>query len=334
MTALAMSSKDLTLLPWTEYAEDSRRYHKVVVACLASFICLFVVLGGLIDPPAIDRAQLEKIPTRVASMILEKKKLPVPVLPKIQPVETKPKPEVKIEVPKLAKVKPVKPKPKVKPKVKPKPKTVVKPKIKATAEQRKKAREKAKKSGLLAMSQQLSSLRNMASVGQLKKTKLKRSTGSQSIRTDRDLITSNAKTGSGGIRTTAVAKRDSAQLAGRTSTVIDAPEELLAQEFELENAVRQRTSEEIALTFDKHKSSFYSLYRRALRSQLGLQGRIVFALTISPDGDVSACSVISSELNNPKLERKLAARIRLMDFGAKDVEPWSDNYHIDFSPAG
>ncbi len=180
MTTLAMSSKEFELLPWAEYSEDSGRYKKIVAISLAVFIGLFAVLGGLIEPPAIERAQLEKIPTQVASMILEKKKQPPPPLPKIKPIEQKPKPEVKIAVPKVVKPVPVKTRP-VKPKPIDKPKAVIKPKIKATAAQRTKAREKAKKSGLLAMSDQLSTLRNMATTDQLKKTKPRRSSGRQSI---------------------------------------------------------------------------------------------------------------------------------------------------------
>jgi hypothetical protein len=44
--------------------------------------------------------------------------------------------------------------------------------------------------------------------------------------------------------------------------------------------------------------------------------------------------VISSELNNPDLERKLIARVKLFKFEARDVESLTLTKPIDFFPAG
>ena len=43
-------------------------------------------------------------------------------------------------------------------------------------------------------------------------------------------------------------------------------------------------------------------------------------LVIEPDGSVSACEVVSSELENPGLEQRIALRVRLFNFGADNVE--------------
>ena len=43
-------------------------------------------------------------------------------------------------------------------------------------------------------------------------------------------------------------------------------------------------------------------------------------LKIAPSGQVIDLRIISSELKAPELERKLLARIRQFDFGAKDVD--------------
>jgi len=59
----------------------------------------------------------------------------------------------------------------------------------------------------------------------------------------------------------------------------------------------------------------------------------VLELTIASDGSVSRCEVVSSELNDPELERKLVARIKLFRFEAKDVGTITVTKPIDFFPA-
>ena len=56
-------------------------------------------------------------------------------------------------------------------------------------------------------------------------------------------------------------------------------------------------------------------------------------LTISPDGRVTSCEVVSSELNDPDLEQKLVQRVLLFQFDAKDVESITTTKPIDFFPA-
>ena len=85
--------------------------------------------------------------------------------------------------------------------------------------------------------------------------------------------------------------------------------------------------------FDRNKGSIYTIYNRALRSDPTLQGKVVLKLTIAPNGEVVDCQIISSELRAPTLERKLLARIRQFDFGAKDVEVMVVTYPIDFLPS-
>ena len=59
----------------------------------------------------------------------------------------------------------------------------------------------------------------------------------------------------------------------------------------------------------------------------------MFALTISASGDVTKVEIVSSELNDEQLERKLAARIKLFNFGAKDVATMTVKYPIYFLPS-
>ena len=87
------------------------------------------------------------------------------------------------------------------------------------------------------------------------------------------------------------------------------------------------------MVFDRNKGAIYALYNRALRKDPTLQGKLVLRLTIAPDGAVTACEVISSELGDSDLERKLIARVKLFKFTAKDVEAVTTTKPIDFFPA-
>ena len=69
-----------------------------------------------------------------------------------------------------------------------------------------------------------------------------------------------------------------------------------------------------------------------MRGNAGLRGVVNVKLTIAPNGRVSNCTVVSSELNDPELERKIVARIMLFDFGAKNVDEITIDYPITFQP--
>ena len=79
--------------------------------------------------------------------------------------------------------------------------------------------------------------------------------------------------------------------------------------------------------------SIYALYSRALRDKPELKGKLVLELTIAPSGEITACRVLSSELNDPDLERKLVARVKSFRFEARDVETITTTKPIDFFPA-
>ncbi|HHH45252.1 MAG TPA: energy transducer TonB, partial [Gammaproteobacteria bacterium] len=72
---------------------------------------------------------------------------------------------------------------------------------------------------------------------------------------------------------------------------------------------------------------------RALRKDPTLQGKLVIRLTIAPSGKVTSISMVSSELGDPQLERKLVQRIKLFNFGAKAVDSVTITYPIEFLPA-
>jgi len=94
-----------------------------------------------------------------------------------------------------------------------------------------------------------------------------------------------------------------------------------------------RSIEDIRLVFDRNKGAIYSIYMRAMRDDPTLQGKVVVELKIAPSGEVLDCRIVSSELKAEEMERKLLARIKQFDFGAKDVDAMVVNFPLDFLPS-
>lgn len=149
------------------------------------------------------------------------------------------------------------------------------------------------------------------------------------------MITSGIAAGSGGISTSQLSRdTGGTQLASRQTTRVESP----VGETKTTRATKSghgagRTPEEIQLVFDRNKSTIDALYRRALRADPTLRGKVVLKLTIAPSGEVTACSLVSSELGNEELERKIVQRVKLFNFGAAQVETVTLTYPIDFFPA-
>ena len=68
--------------------------------------------------------------------------------------------------------------------------------------------------------------------------------------------------------------------------------------------------------FDRNKGALYALYGRALREKPELAGKLVLEFTIAPTGEITNVRVVSSELNDPELEKKIVARVRQIRFKA------------------
>jgi TonB family protein len=94
-----------------------------------------------------------------------------------------------------------------------------------------------------------------------------------------------------------------------------------------------RAREEVEIVFDRNKGALYALYGRALRDQPELAGKVVLEFTIMPSGEVQNVKVVSSELKDEELLKKIVARVRLIHFAPADVEPLTVSKPIDFFPA-
>lgn len=322
-------------LPWAASEEDEENYRRIRKRALIVFI-VFALIMPWLPVPKVERAAIEAVPPRLAKLLLERDAMPPP--PPVKKVELEP------ALPKTEVAKPEKPKaPEAR---KPVPNKAAGEKIEA-------ARRKAAGVGLLAMKEELAELRGAPMAAQLS-TNLKpgagvgtgsgpgvgagRSAGVPS----RNILTSSATRGSGGINTAALSRdTGGGGLAGRATTVVegvigggggggDGGGGTLRRGG---GGKASRSIEEIKLVFDRNKGAIYSIYNRALREDPTLQGKIVLKLTIAPSGQVLECQMVSSELKAPDLERKLLARIRQFDFGAKSVETMVVTWPVDFLPS-
>jgi hypothetical protein len=95
-----------------------------------------------------------------------------------------------------------------------------------------------------------------------------------------------------------------------------------------------RTDEEIQIVFDRYKAALYRIYNTELRKNPTLRGKILMRITIEPGGEVSACSVESTDLASPELVAQIIERVKRFNFGPKeDVPKTTILYPIDFLPA-
>lgn len=314
------------ILPWTRLDEDEGRLKKIVTSALvAAFI--FSLAVPWIPVPEKDRDKVEELPPRLAQLLLEKQKpKPKPIPKKVEKKKEKKKEK---EKEKKKEKKKEKPKKKVE-----KPKKVDKPKVDKVAE----ARKKAASSGLLAFADELADLRDKPVASALNKNK-PLAKGATSAKVMKRNILTSGTAGSGGIDTSRLSSGvGRSALAGRKTTQVESPVDMVAKAGpqitgESGSGKPSRSYEEISVVFDRNKGAIYSLYSRALRKDPTLQGKVVLEITIAATGRVISCKIISSELNNKKLERKLVSRVKLLNFGARDVEVMVVTYPIDFLPS-
>jgi len=314
-------------LAWNVEADENKRLKKITAAVIPLFLLMSLYVTW-VDLPEQNREELEALPPQLAKVILKKKELPKPVIEK--KIEKK-KEEKKITPEKVAE--------KLKPKLKkPVPQLAKKPKTKHKPKEILLAREKAKTSGLLAMSNQLSALSALANTVTLDVPKT--ITAKPIARKAVDRLASSVSTAkSTGVDETLLTQdTQKMSLASRQVTEVDQVEEVVAiveaeEQAAKEELVAQRTSEELRRTMDANKSAIQSIYNRALRKKPSLQGIFTPLLVIEESGKVSNCTTESSTLGEPRLESKFCKRLRLVDFGYKaGVDKMTFKYPFDLLP--
>lgn len=302
-------------LPWEMAQEQDDRFRKILKQ-VAIAVLAFCLVAPFLPVPQPDPGVVEELPPRFARLLLEK-----PVPPPPPPVAV-PKVEDKAQLPEKVV-----------------PEQVVKePSQPVTQEQPKqKAREKAAQAGLLPFADQLAALRDDSVLENVLGDANLSSAAGEAARVERSVIAAKAGSGSGGISTAGMSRNTGGEgLAARETTKVSNPVAGVVDSgprMVKGGSAPSRSREEIELVFDQNKGSIFALYNRALRRDPTLQGKVVLELTIDPSGVVSSCRILSSEIQDDEMERKLIQRVKMFRFQDKDVARVTTTKPIDFFPA-
>ena len=302
-------------LPWTGDGDQDRKFRR-----LLGIIFLVCVVLGIIWPfipvPEPDPYEVIEIPPRIAQLLLEEKPLPPPPPP---PKEEEPEPEPEEEPEQVVEAEP-------EPEPEPEP------------DRAEIAREQAQ-AALMPFAEDLADLVDTDLVEQMADDRPLTASVGEAARNERSMITSKVGAASTGINTAGMSRNTGGTgIAGRSTTKVASPVANIGQagggaKRRGSSGKASRSREEIELVFDKNKGAIFALYNRALRMDPSLEGKLVLRLTIAPNGQVTMCEIVSSELGDADLERKLVQRVKLFRFEAKDVEAITTTKPIDFFPA-
>lgn len=304
-----------TGLPWSSAKGENGRFGLILLLTFALFLvpALWIPILELPEP---EHRQNEEVSPRLAKLI-EPRELPVPV--------EAPDPE---------------PEPEPEPKAADDPddeqqKTVYRQSVsdsmpepdQQTVDQ---AREKASRSGLLAMKGQLAALRSPEPEPDRRLVANVSDKVAEGQRVNADA--GDVLQGSGGVKSGRSPKKR-VDVAGHQVREVKVDREPAFEAVaKPEPGPAERGMSNIRKVFDAQKTALYSLYRRELRQDPTLEGKVLLELVIEPDGSVSRCEVVNSELDNPELERRIAMRVQLFNFGADDVAARKVKFPIDFLP--
>ena len=301
-------------MPWLDDRED-RNFRRMVWVLLLVFVSGGIVLNSITLPEVVQKNLIDVSP-RLAKLILEKQKVEPPPKPEVPPPEKKevekkeepPKPEKKEEVKKES------------------------------------ARDVAKKSGLIAEMDELADMREMFSLDDLP-SQPQQTGGNEAVKvaSTSELLSAGAQTGSGGIQTDTLNRElTGSELAQRQTTKVESSipksntqlaKAETTQKKSGSSGGSKRSAAEIERVFQKNKGAIFNIYNRALRKNPSLQGQMVVELTIAPGGEVTAVRILSSELGDEALERKLQLRIKRFKFSNANVAETTVRYPIDFLPS-
>lgn len=295
-------------LPWEEDQDANRRFRKLNLWGLGLFVVFAIVLPW-IPKPAVQDA-VPEVPERLARLMVQER-------PKPPPPPPPPKQEAEAE----------------KPQEVPKPEPVPVP-----PEQRvEQARRNAEKQ-LASVRNELADLRREFATAMPETKNLTTGTVSAEARSDRSLIASRAGTGSAGVASAESSKGfggGAGALGTHTTGSVSSTVAEISGASKPATAAggkARRGQEGFEEEFDRNKGALYALYTRALRARPELQGKLVLEVTVAPSGEVTACRVVSSELDDPDLERKIVTRVKAIRFAAGEFQTTTFTKPIEFFP--
>jgi len=321
MTAVNVS---VMQLPWATSNSD-QQFKKILLAFLFLFFCIALPVS-YVTLPELTRAEKEALPPQLARVVLEQKLIPPqPVVPpKIEEKQIVEKPPEKTIEEKDSKPVPVE-----------KPQAKTDASVTTSNEATERARSVAKQSGILAIANELNELQNTDSITENVRTTVT-TTQNEAATHQASAVTAVTSQQAKVIQQDdVVGQLQSTELQSRdVKTQTTATEKAAVAD----NNMRQgkgggRASSDISLVFNKNKAGLHSIYERERRKNSSLKGKIVFQLTIEPNGKVSSVKILSSELNNPELEARIIARIKLFIFAPTSDGTVTIDYPVEFIPS-
>jgi outer membrane biosynthesis protein TonB len=313
----------VVVMPWSKESESEKRYQKSLLYAMAFYI-VFGSAIGLWKLPVIERPAVVVVPERLARML---KKEP----PRPETVAERHKEDKKVD--------------KNKEKASDKPKEEQPAPSPAEAQV---ARRKAETTGVLAFKETLKELMEetpAARLGAEARLSNQSPVVAGQARATRSLVSiasSGGVGGSGGISNSGISRNigggNGNRIGGVGFTRVESNVAGLGGEGTRplsSGPGPARTDEEIQIVFDRYKAALYRMYNAELRKDPTLRGKILLRITIEPGGEVSACTVQSSELGSPELVAQVVLRVGKFNFGPKENVPKiTILYPIDFLPGG
>jgi len=321
MTAYARAD-----LPWSGSEEETRSFKKIVRISLALFFLLGLLIP-MIHLPDIKKEKRNVLPPMTVQMLLQERVVVAKVTTPKKSVQRKSPKAIKSKAKKRAVKRHAKP-------VRQPIRTAQRPRQQAKVPS---ARQRAASVGLFADSSALqnvgrSQLRSLNSPQRLRHGGAGSRQGS-----NRGLLTASVGRGSGGMQNVAFSREVGGGTGLRDAGLRRVNSSLASGDFRgaARGSARQggRSVDAVRRSLDRNKGSLESLYNRATRKDPSLQGRVVFELTISASGKVIRCKILSSELSDRRLGRKLVARLKMINFGREPVSVTTVTHTIDFFPA-
>ena len=305
---IAQTKSATPVLPWSNKRNDAIRLRAIMLAVLlvAALLGYIIPQWEITEPP---RVEFIEIPERLATVII-KKTPPPPPAPQPQPQEEA--------------------------------EQVDKTEAESAAEEEKprEARQAIEKTGLLAFKQDFAEIMDASANIKMgsQAAIITNIPGKRRKPAAHSLFTSEADFSDSG--TTAVQRTDTigdnnklkqVEFTHIENTAVAA---LDSKQLDSSKTMAKRSDEEIQVVFDRYKDALYRIYNRELRKNSFLKGKLVLQLTIEPDGKVSKCIVVSSDLNSDELEEKIIARVQRFNFGDKQgTTKVTIVYPIEFLPS-
>ena len=306
-------------MPWKKESESEKRFRR---SLLIAFLFYLVFSTGVVlwKLPPLQRPVVAVVPERLVSMLRKEPPIPEPDRPKEEKKADKTR-EKASEKPKEEQPQP------------------------APAEKQA-ARKRAEATGVLAFKESFKDLIEETPVAKLgTEAKINnQSAAAGQARASRSLVAipgAAGTGGSGGISNSGVSRNIGNGNGNRIGGVgFTRVESSMAGLGDGSRPISSgpgpaRTDEEIQIVFDKYKASLYRMYNASLRKDPTLRGKILLRITIEPGGEVSACTMQSSDLASPELVAQVVERVKKFNFGPKENVPKTTIlYPIDFLPGG